>query len=266
MRSQVCFSIRESFLTYLSEYTVAHDSDGDCVLTVPINTIDNRWVDVTVEDLGNGVYRVHDAGKASDELFLQGVPLSDKKFDVMQLIANRYAVHVDNGSFMLECKAEDIQHSISAVAHSSAMAMTELIRHRPSQEDETVKSEVGKIIYEWGTQHKYRVVRDLEVAGDTTDHKFDFLVADELHHVAVNVLNPGQNSLARAQRYGFQGFDLAHNYATYKNLAVLANPQVWSQNARGIVTKIASRTIDFSATAPEEIFGSMDALVNEAVS
>lgn len=265
MPSQVCFSIRDSFLAYLSEHTIAHDSDGDCVLTVPINTIDNRWVDVTVEDLANGAYRVHDGGKASDELFLQGVPLSDKKFDVMQLIANKYAVHVDNGRFMIECRADEIQHSISAVAHSSAMAMTELIRHRPSQEDETVKSEVGRIVYDWGLQHKYRVVSDLEVSGDTTQHKLDFLAADESHHVAVNILNPGQNSLARAQRYGFQGFDLKHNYATYKNLVVLAHPQLWSQNARGIVDRIANRTVDFSGTAAEEIFGSMNALINDAV-
>jgi hypothetical protein len=256
-----CNSIKDSFLAYLAEQTTAHSVDGDCIITVPMNTLDNRWVDVAVEEKTPGFFLVHDSGKAADELFLQGVAMSEKKFDIFRSIANRYAVELEDGRFLVGCKAEHLQHSIWAVAHCHSLAMGEILRHKPTIEDEQVRAAVGGIITSWGAERSVRVQRNVSAQGNTTQHVFDFIADDGRSKIAVNVLNPGQSSIGRAQRYGFQGLDLRAAHSSYKSLAVLAHPEVWSESAKGIVVKMANRVVEYVApAATSSIYQSLDHL------
>jgi hypothetical protein len=265
MSQATCNSIRDSLLAYLGKQISVHTVDSDCIITVPMNTLDNRWVDVTVEEKSPGFFLVHDSGKASDELFLQGVSISDKKSDIFRTIANRYAVDLDDGRFLVGCKADHLQHSIWAIAHCSSLAMGELLRHKPSVEDEAVRAAVGNIITSWGSERNVRVQKNVSALGQTAQHVFDFIADDGNSKIAVNVLNPGQSSIGRAQRYGFQGLDLRDSHTSFRNLAVLAHPEVWSESAKSIVGKMANRTVEYSAPlAPVMIYQSLDELRGKA--
>lgn len=266
MPNPVCSSLRDSLLAYLAEQTAAHEVDGDCVLTVPMNTADNRWVDIVIESRGTDFFVVHDDGKAADELFLQGVPQSDKRGDTLKAIGRRYGVDVDEGRFLVGCTSVHLQHSIWAVAHCSGLAMGELLRHKPNIEDEAVRDAVGGIITNYGLERHIRVQRSVSVKGETAQHSFDFLADNGNRTVAINVLNPGQSSIGRAQRYGFQGLDLRETYFAYKKLAVLAHPEVWSGEAKRIVSTMANKTIEFTTQSASSlvIVESLDELLGRA--
>jgi hypothetical protein len=178
------------------------------------------------------------------------------------MIANKYAVDLDDdGRFLVGCKADHLQHSIWAVAHCSSLVMSELLRHKPSIEDEAVRSAVGGIITSWGSDRRVRVQKNVSAQGETAQHSFDFIADDGTSKIAVNVLNPGQSSIGRAQRYGFQGLDLRNSHSSFRNLAVLAHPEVWSPAAKSLVTKMANRTIEYSApVASVVLYESLDAL------
>lgn len=262
----LCSSLKDSLLTYLAEQTSAHDINGDCALTVPINTIDNRWVDIMVENRGPDFYLVHDSGKAVDELFLQGVAQSDQRSDLLKSIARRYGVSVEDGRFITGCPTGKLQHSIWAVAHCSGMAMGEILRHKPNIETEIVKTAVGDIVAEYGAERHIRVQPNVSAKGNTSNHSFDFIVDGATEVVAINVLNPGANAKARAERYGFQGFDLQQTHSSYQRLAVLANPSDWSSEARRLVDRFATRTVEFTnrkVTAPV-LMKSLDSLLGRA--
>lgn len=260
MRPVDCSSIKDSFLAHLGNLTDVHDSGGECVVTVPFNTVDNRWVDVIVMERGNDFFLVHDDGRSADELFLQGMSMTDGRISVLQSIAGRYGVNIDDGKFVVGCKRELLNHSIWTVAHCSALATAELLRHRTSATDEAAKTAVGQILTTWGATQGVRIQRSVPAKGYIAQHNFDF-VAEGANVVAINVLNPSSGALARAERYGYQELDIRETYAgTWKKLAVLANPGQWSTEAKRIVSDLASKTVEFIPSSE-----SSQSLVIEAV-
>ena len=55
------------------------DHDGRCVVSLPIETLDGRFVDVYVEFKAGGHVVVHDGGKTVSELYAQGIHLTEPK-------------------------------------------------------------------------------------------------------------------------------------------------------------------------------------------
>lgn len=262
-----CSLIKESFLAYVANRTMVHEAGGECVITVPISTLDNRLVDVYVESYGKDFFRVHDSGKAVDELFLQGVSLSARKSELLLKLARHYSVSFSNDVFTAGCTSSSLDKTIWAVAHASSMAMTELLRHSPGTgEDELVKSAVEKIITSWGSDNQIIVGREISVRGELAQHTFDFVAQSERNVVAINVLSPGSSAIGRAQRYGFQGLDLLSRYPRYQKMAVLANPDSWSNESRHLVKEIATRVVEFStiATSAREVVTTLDSLFKSA--
>ena len=68
-----CETARESLVAYISSATSITRTNGVCVITLPIPTVDNRLVDVFVEGTIGDYLLVHDGGKAVNEMILQGV-------------------------------------------------------------------------------------------------------------------------------------------------------------------------------------------------
>jgi hypothetical protein len=247
MKQTECSSVKESLLLYLAEMTDVSSNGKDCVITVPFQTFDERWVDVTVEDEGNDFFVVHDGGKSADELFLQGMPITDARTNALQLIASRFGVQCDDGKFLVGCKRDFLQHSIWTIANCSSLAMSELIRHRTSVDEEPVKSAVGSIIMGWGLVKGVRVEPAFRVLGNMGgQHTFDFVARNLQSTVAVNVLNPTSGALSRAERYGYQSLDLEGTaYGSWKKLAVIANRKIWSEEALRIVSKCSNGIVDY---------------------
>lgn len=246
MKQAECSSIKENLLTYLSDMTEVVSSGKECIVTVPFQTYDERWVDVAVEDKGNDFFVVHDGGKSADELFLQGVPATETRSKVFQSIASRFGVQCENGRFMVGCKRDLLQHSIWTVANCSSLAMSELLRHKVALDEEPVKSAVGSIITSWGTDKGVRVDPGVKTYGKLSLHTFDFVARDLRSTVAINILNPTSGAWGRAERYGYQYFDTrGTSYAAWKRIAVIANRKIWSDEALNLVSKCSDRMVDF---------------------
>jgi hypothetical protein len=247
MYQDTCLSIKDALLAYLSEFTQIVNDGDDCIMTVPINTLDDRWVDVTVVEKSKDYFVVHDSGKSVDELFLQGLSLSDTRIAILHDIAARYGVNfVDDYQFVAHCPRSLLQHSIWAVAQCSNLAMSEILRHKASVQDESATEAVGQIIDEWSKDNGVSLRSNVPAKGKIAQHSFDFVANGEHSVVAINVLNPTSGALARAQRYGYQALDLAGTSTdSWKKLAVLAKPDLWSPEPKRIVTELATQSIEF---------------------
>jgi hypothetical protein len=225
--------------------TEASQDDEDCIVTLPIGTFDQRWVDVTIKQRSPWNFIVDDSGKAWDELFSQGVAMTDVTSSKFSAIANRFGVDFERGRFKVGCNLELLQHSIWTIGQCSALAMSELIGHRPSVEKDLRKA-VGGIITDWSINKGFRVQADRLAVGRTTEHTFDFVAVDVGKVIAVNILAPGSGGLARAQRYGFQALDLENRpEGHWKKMAILSRPDEWSYDARNLVKQFAQSVVDF---------------------
>ena len=245
MQPLVCSSVKELMVDYLRSMTDVSQDEGDCIVTLPISTFDQRWVEVSVQQRSPGHFIVDDTGKAWDELFSQGVAMTDVISAKFSGIANRFGVDFAKGRFRVGCGFELLQHSIWSIGQCSALAMSELISHRPSVEKD-LKKAVGGIITDWSIGAGFRVQTDKVAAGRTTDHTFDYVAIDTSNVIAVNILAPGSGWLARAQRYGFQSLDLeTTREGRWKKLAILSRPDDWSYDARALVKKFAQSVVDF---------------------
>jgi hypothetical protein len=245
MESLVCSSVKELMVDYLRSMTDISQVDDECIVTLPINTFDQRWVEVSIQQRSPGNFVVDDTGKAWDELFSQGVAMTDVVSTKFSTIANRFGVDFVKGRFRIGCSLDLLQHSIWAVGQSSSLAMSELISHRPSVEKELRKA-VGGIITDWSITAGFRVQTDINVVGRTATHTFDFVTIDDGNAIAVNVLAPGSGGLGRAQRYGFQAFDLENTReGHWKKMAILSRPDDWSYDARALIEKFAKKVVDY---------------------
>jgi hypothetical protein len=245
MEHLVCSSVKELMVDYLRSMTEASQEDGDCVVTLPISTFDQRWVDVSIQQRSPGNFVVDDSGKAWDELFAQGVAMTEVTSAKFASIANRFGVEFVKGRFRVICNHEYLQHSIWTIGQCSSLAMSELISHRPSVEKD-LKKAVGGIITDWGIGAGFRVQPDRMAVGKTAEHIFDFVASDTGRVIAVNILAPGSGGLARAKQYGFQSFDLDSSpEAHWKKMAVLSRPEEWSYDARALVKRFAQSVVDF---------------------
>jgi hypothetical protein len=123
--------------------------------------------------------------------------------------------------------------------------MGELISHRAAVEKDARKA-VGGIIKDWSLTAGFRVQSDKVVTGKVSQHTFDFVAADEGNVIAVNVLAPGSGGLARAERYGYQSFDIAGTpEGSWKKMAILSRPDDWSYEARNLIKKFAEKVVDY---------------------
>jgi hypothetical protein len=245
MEKPVCSSVKELIVEYLRSMTDVSHVDDECIVTLPITTFDQRWVDVSVIERSPGYFVVDDSGKAWDELYSQGIAMTDVVESRFAAIAHRFGVEFQKGRLRVGCPQELLQHSIWSVGQCSALAMNELIGHKPITEKDTKKA-IGGIISDWGLTAGFRVQLDRRVTGKTYQHTFDFVAADDSNIIAVNILAPGSGALARAKSYGFQNLDLANApEGKWKKMAILSRPDEWTFDARQLVETFANRVVEY---------------------
>jgi hypothetical protein len=266
MEHLVCSSVKELMVDYLRSMTDASQVDDDCVVTLPITTFDQRWVEVSIKQRSPGQYIVDDGGKAWDELFVQGVPLTENTSSKFTAIASKFGVDFEKGRFRVGCNLELLQHSIWTIGQCSALAASELIDHKPSAEKD-LKKAVGGIVTDWSGSVGFSLQFDRTARGRYADHKFDFVATDLANTIAINVLAPSSGGLGRAERYGYQALDLENTpEGSWKKVAVLSRPEYWSYDARMLVKKFATRVVDYQnpQNAREPIFTCLNELTNVA--
>lgn len=83
-----CRYIRNGLLEFVGRELKVFDFAKYCTVTLPVKTLDGRFLDVYVEKPQNGYsVAVHDGGRTASELYAQGVHLTDSKRAVFGALA-----------------------------------------------------------------------------------------------------------------------------------------------------------------------------------
>jgi hypothetical protein len=252
MASQPCSSIRAALLEYFVDQTEVLSLRDTCVISLPIKTVDNRWVEVYIDQRMEGFYVVHDAGKTSGELISHGVKITEARSTTLNQIAGSFGASLKDGAFVVGCKGDKLQEAIFAVAQCASLGMLEALKHQPVIEDEPIVELAGDVICGW-SEGKGKVKRRVTIHGDSASHQMDFVFFPENngrnHPIAVNILHPSYTPMISAQRYGFLALDVEKVplYRDWRRLAILARRGQWTPEAVALIEKHASRTIQVKA-------------------
>ncbi len=125
---KTCHSIRESLLTFFGQQVEVSAVDQNCVLTLPLKTLDDRYIEVFVESTVGDYVMVHDGGNAVAELFLQGIHMNDTRETQMRRIARRYGAAFENNTFTIGCRPAVVNTAILAIAQCASLAVFDVLK------------------------------------------------------------------------------------------------------------------------------------------
>jgi hypothetical protein len=268
-----CRSIEKSLKRFLGATVKVSTHDAWCVVSLPLRTLDHRSIDVFIETQHGGDFvLIHDGGKATAELYAQGIHLTESKERTLTLLAGRYGATFARGMFSIGCHAAKADNAVLAISQCASLAMMEVLGHAPVADEESAASRVGKALRAW-KPGDFRVDDSVSITGATnTAHVFDFVAVDTTRNrrnVGVKVLTPTYGPHVQAHRYGFMALDLAGSMAEkWPRLAVVTKSDRWTDEALRLVKSLSARTLEVPSgdeeRIEEEIPREMDELTRAA--
>ena len=241
-----CKSIHSGILDHLATNTVMHSIDGACVITLPIPTVDGRLVDVFIEHRMTNHCVVHDGGKTSSELSLQGVNITESIIVHFSLLARRFGLEYKNETFTVAGNISDVHKMALAVGVCSGMAMAQVVGHMSPLAEEPLRHKIGNAVKGWA-KRRFKVSPDVQVPGEHAKHRFDFVAYPKKANsntIAMSVLLPGSNSLGAAERFGFKTTDLKAPYNAWGKVVIQGKSESWSSEAKNIIRSCADAVVE----------------------
>lgn len=244
-----CSSIKDSLLEHLREGMEVAAFRDYCVLTLPIKTLDDRFVEITIERKFEDYFLVHDGGKSLSELFLQGVNLTDSVRTHLEGIAKANRVELNKELFVVGCSRSGLEGAILSVSLCAVSAMLELIGHQPVVEDEPISSRISRSLRKWQPQYVQSIERQFTIQGKRFPHKFNFVIfptdSPQHHTSAIKVLTSAYRGSVQAERYAFLVLDIENTrYYKWPRLAVITKAEAWPLSARKMVASLSERTLE----------------------
>jgi hypothetical protein len=247
---QDCSSIRDSLLSYIGEQTDVVELRDTCVITLPLRTVDDRWIDVYVEKRAADFYLVHDAGKTLTELISHGLRMTESKMNLLSGIADRFGAHIAEGAFTVGCKIDGVQAAIMAIGQCASLGMLDLLKHSPNFAQIPLISIVGKQLDVWATD-KALVSSRVEVEGQNLQHTFDFVChpfEPTKAPIAITILKPSYTPMSHAKLYGYMVFDLSRTKCSrWKRVAILDKGSEWTPDSIELLEKHAQKVLSVSS-------------------
>lgn len=243
-----CLTTRDKLIDHLAKTTEVSQVGNLCVVTLPIPTIDSRLVGVFIETTITDYCVVHDGGKAVNELFLQGVKITDSITQHFDALAKRFGVSYTDEVFKATVRLPEVEGAIFAVGMCSSLAMAQLVGHIPVPIEEPLREQFGHVVKGWARGAKFKLQDGVTVKGEYAQHRFDFVAHSSKPKgptFAMSVLLPGSNSLAAAERFGFKTTDLnsSRRYREWHKVAVQGRAELWSSEARALLERCADLVI-----------------------
>ena len=263
-----CRSFREALLGYLDHELEVNAFENQCVLTLPLKTLDDRFLDVYIEAHPPDYLVVHDGGRTTAELFVQGIHLNRNKEELFKEIARRYGANYGDGSFVLGCKPSNAQDAILAIAQCASLAMHEVLTHKPDFAEEQPSLIVKRTLDSWKPDH-VELKHRLSVRGQTpgATHTFDSVAFSKLsgnRAVAVKALALGYGPPVQADRYGFLVLDIrGTEYDKWQRLAVVSKAEQWPANVLKQVRSLSAKTLEVRSGDDLEIERLLPSYVEE---
>lgn len=245
-----CLRMKDDLLRFIdSELTVSRFDEQHCIVTLPLMTLDGRYLDVHVEER-DGSITVHDGGRTVSELYAQGVHMNTKRFGVFFDLARRYGAYFDrqDDAFRITGSGVNVQEAVLTIAQCASLAMHDVVNRRPTAGSVDVPYLVKRTMMQWRTPD-FNIHKDFPLVGTSGKavHHFDYL-ADPTkpgaRKVAVQVLSRTVASHFQARTYGFLVLDLkGTDYDSWPRIAVVSGAVNWDRKSLEIVKSLSDRTI-----------------------
>jgi hypothetical protein len=257
MAHLVCSEIKSSTARYLEgQLLISGRPDDACVITLPIKTLDGRWVSVIVEQKLEDSFRVHDGGKTDSELFSQGVKMTDADEETHAAIAAEYGVSIGDRIIQKVCRRADLSEAIMAVGQCAAMMTSQLLWARVELEEDRVCRDVAAALTLWKPAD-VRIDENVSLEGRRYKHVVHFVAHKSTQNTAVDVLSSRRGrSLEKAKDYDYAWMDMerrSNEYRAWGRLAVIPSMETWSPKALGIVRDASHDTIALPTDRESEL-------------
>lgn len=253
-----CLSIKESLLAYFAEHAEVSVLRDQCVVSLPLKTPDDRFIDVFIEPKLGDYVRVHDAARTVAELDVQGLHPTEGRLKLLASVGERYGVTLDaSHALQIVCKKHQVNESIMALVQCSSVAMFETVTHRAEQQQESIADRVKRTMRVW--QPAFFEIKNTQtfrgkVAGAT--HTFDAVAysKDRKHStVALKVLALGYGANVQSDRYGFLALDLEGTAFNFPRIAIIGKAEEWSDGALKTVKALSRYTFEVRTGSEERI-------------
>lgn len=244
-----CSKIRDSLVAHIGEKTGALTFSDQCVITLPVKTLDDRLLSIFVEQKMDDYFIVHDGGKNIAELFVQGISLTEHRLSTLETIAHRFGVSVSaDGVFTKGCTRKEMDDSILAVTQCASLAMFDVATHHPVVEEEKLETKVNRALHKWKPPYVNSIGRKVVVKGKESQHYLDFVSysSDEAAHssVAVEILSPTYSPRLQANQYGFLVLDIRDTpFSRWKRLAVVQRVEQWPAASLQLIGKLSDEVL-----------------------
>jgi hypothetical protein len=257
---KTCSFLKESLAAVFANELEVMTVESGCIVTLPLKTIDDRYIDVFVEQMPgskNFIY-VHDGGKNTAELSAQGIHPTDTQTTLFKGIATAHGAIFQSGRFQILCKNEaEVERAVVAIGQCAALSMVEFASHIPNIEDEPLTSRVARALQQW-QPNSVEIRRRHFVRGKTgVEHLFDFVAMpakSAVRHVALKLLPPSVGPSWQVSRYGFLVLDIeAQEAAKWSRLAIVSKAEEWPQKAIDIVRDLSRDVILLESDHEEQI-------------
>lgn len=244
-----CLSIKTSLIDYLQKEVEVAAFKDRCVITLPIKTLDDRYVNIFAENKFGDFFLVHDAGKTLNELFVQGISLTDTKRAHLEMMAKQFGAELTQEVFTIGCKLEGLQDAILCISQCATLAMFELLDHRPEIEEETLSSRVSRSLKKWQPAFITGIERAISIKGTKFPHRFDFVIypANDREHntTAIKLLPPTYSGTVQAERYAYLVLDIEHTpYNIWPRMVVVTKVETWPLPALQMVRGLSQGILE----------------------
>ena len=262
-----CRQVKDSLLTFIDRELMVSRFAKHCTVTLPLMTLDGRYIDVHVEEVGEGRrVEVHDGGRAASELYAQGIHLTPSKRAMFGALAKRYGARFDeqDDTFRMPTGGGDVQDAILAIAQCASLAMHDVLLHKPAADRVQVPSMVRRVMGAWADSSLEFDVRPnfrLEGTSGRRVHKFDYLAhpaRDDARNVAVQVLSRTHAANMQARSYGFLVLDIkGTRYDSWPRIAVVSNAEAWDRESLELVTSLSAETLAVQTGHATPVIGAL---------
>jgi len=266
MNQLACSEIRESIAGLFADRAQIAKLKDYCVVTLPLQTVDNRHVSLIVEQGIGDTFLVHDGGKTESALFAQGVNVTQNKLEYLRASAGCYGVTIaDNHLIQKICKLRTLNATILEVAQCAILTSQEIIGHKVSFEEENIARRLKSVFADWHPPFLEKVVFQGTVHGETATHNFPVIAFPkraQQRTVAIKVLYPSHPQW-QAERYGFLVHDIRSQpiYGSWVRMAVISRSDEWPKKAVDLVRNLSHETIEIPTGTEIEAIDSVPSLV-----
>jgi hypothetical protein len=252
-----CRSLRESLLAFLGDRVNVSLDEGACVVTLPMRTLDNRYVVIYVEPTATDRFLVHDGGDAAAELFLQGVKLTEGKLAMLRAMAKRYGASFVNNAFTVVAAPGVLNEAILTVAQCASTGMYDILKIAPVFDEERVAALVKKTL-ERQPPPNMHVQFGVTAKGASADHRFDALALPfdkgDLRAVAIKTLGTAYPANVQSERFLGMALDLRDTpFSRWQKLTIVPRADSWAEEHLKVVRALSDDTIELPTGADEKV-------------